>query len=369
MRIPRLVLLTASLLVLVAGSAFATKQDELDAQALKPWTLRDLPQLNNILVDVFETEPNDVCPGEPYTFGDTFHGEIGPAGDVDWVYFDCTAGDRLTIGTDEDPGFPTVDTVIELWDGACANMLTSNDDGGPGLYSLIDNYEIPATGTYALKVRGFSATSSTGNYILVGDCGPPPGVGFCPIGAYKASKINVNLPVSSDLPPTVTPSIKFNPQPGCIITDVIIDINMDHTWTGDLTITLTHTSDGGVVKSIDLLQRPGVPQTTFGCSADLVGDPESKYYFSGRADLFPLGEGALCIDPIPTGCYAVAPENTVGMDIFNGQDVGDGSWQLTITDGAGGDDGFIYNWSVHILVECPVSVDDASWADIKAEYK
>jgi len=369
MRIPRLVFLTASLLILVAGASFASKQDQLDALSIKPWTLRDLPQLNNILADVNENEPNDTCPGEAYTLGDTFHGAIAPPGDLDWVYFQCNQGDLLTIGTDADGGLPTVDTVIELWDGACGSMLTSNDDGGPGLYSLIQDYSIPATGTYALKVRGYSASSSTGNYILVGDCVPGPSVGFCPVGAYKASKINVNLPISNDLPPTECPSIKFNPQPGCIITDVVIDVNLDHTWVGDRTMTLTHTSDAGAVKSVDLLQRPGVPQSTYGCSADLIGDPEHKFYFSGRADLFPLGEGVLCINPIPTGCYAIAPENTQGMDIFNGQDVGDGTWSLTISDAAGGDDGFIYNWSVHLLVECPVSVEDATWGGIKAEYK
>ena len=158
-------------------------------------------------------------------------------------------------------------------------------------------------------------------------------------------------------------------MPGLVITDVVVDLNIEHTWAGDLTITLCHTDGGGVVTCVDLVNRPGVPQTSFGCSGDLVSDPENKYYFSSRADLDPLGE-IDCPSILDPACYNTAPENGVNdLSIFNGLPLGDGSWQLFISDSAAGDVGFVYNWSVHLLAEAPISVEPSSWGNIKASYR
>ncbi len=370
MKFAKLALFSLSILVF-ATAAFASKQDELDHQALKPWTLAEHMSLLSTAADVNETEPNNVCPGESFTPGDTFHGEL-VSGDEDWVFFNANAGDAITIGTDEDLGLPTVDTVIELWDDTCGAMLTSNDDGGPGLYSLIDGFEAPYTGQYSLKVRGF-LPDRVGNYVLLGNVVVPLGPGFCPIGTYKASKINVNAAIpdfsSTDpQPPLVTPAIKFNDQPGVIVTDVVIDLDMEHTWAGDLIITLEHTSDSGAVTAIDLVQRPGVPETGFGCDGNLVHDPENKYYFGTRPDLNTLGDD-VCREEIPGGCYAVAPENPDALTIYRGMAKGDGTWRLIISDNAAGDLGYVYNWSVHLLCESPISVEPKSWGNIKASYR
>jgi subtilisin-like proprotein convertase family protein len=363
MKASRLIAIVASLVVLTAGAAFADKASEL---AEKPWRLTDLSALSDIVVfaDVNETEPNDTCPGEAYTMGDVFHGEL-TADDQDWVTFTCNAGDRLTIGTDADGALPTVDTVIELYDDTCS-FLTSDDDGGPGLYSLIE-FDAPYTGTYNLLVRGFSG-ASLGNYILIGDCSPPPGAGFCPIGQYKGVKINANVEVSDVLGTIELDPIQFFVAPGAIVTDVVIDLEMDHTWVGDLQIMLEHTSDGGVVTTAMLLDRPGVPESTFGCSGDLVGDPENKYWFGTRPDLFTIGDD-VCETVIPQGCYNVAPENAGALEAFRGIDVGDGVWRLYITDNAAGDDGYVYNWSVHLLGEAPVGVEASTWGQVKADYR
>jgi len=199
---------------------------------------------------------------------------------------------------------------------------------------------------------------------------PDAAPGSCPVGTYKASKITVNADIPDNDPAGLcTPAIKFNPQPGLVITDVVIDICMDHTWVGDLDVVLTHTSSGGEVKTVSLLARPGVPETSFGCSGDLVCDPENKYYFGSDPALEPLGEFD-CPSVIEPGCYSVAVENVEGLEIFRGQPCGDGFWELCLVDNAGGDTGHIFNWSVHILCEAePVSVDDASWGEIKSNYR
>ena len=137
---------------------------------------------------------------------------------------------------------------------------------------------------------------------------------------------------------------------------------------GDLVITLKHTDSGGTVRTVDLLNQPGVPETGFGCAGDLVSDPESKYFFNDRADLAPLGEFD-CPAIIPGGCYSVAIESTNGMNPFRGLEKGDGVWELCITDNAAGDDGFIVNFSVHLLCEAPISVEASTWSSVKANYR
>ena len=158
--------------------------------------------------------------------------------------------------------------------------------------------------------------------------------GDCPVGVYKERKLDVNMDIPDDDPNgIVTPPIIFNPQPGVVITDVVIDLCIEHTWVGDLVITLKHTSSSGVVKTADLVNRPGVPETTFGCASDLICDPKNKYYFGSDPSLEPMGEFD-CPSEIAPGCYAVAIENPEALTIFRGQPKGDGRWELCINDNA-----------------------------------
>ncbi|NNE10484.1 MAG: hypothetical protein HKN20_18125, partial [Gemmatimonadetes bacterium] len=125
-----------------------------------------------------EVADNETCPGQEYVLDTEFQGSISPAGDVDWVFFDCNQGDLISIGTSQDGIFPTVDTVIELYEDDCTTLIDIDDDGGPGLYSQID-VAAPYTGTYHLKIRGFSSTSSAGQYQLFGSCLTPPSNDVC----------------------------------------------------------------------------------------------------------------------------------------------------------------------------------------------
>lgn len=217
----------------------------------------------------------------------------------------------------------------------------------------------------ALTVGSAAASKQEGDYVY-----PTVAPGFCPLGLYKAVKRNANLAIPDNNPAGVClPPIEFADVPDQIITDVIVDLNIEHSWIGDLIITLCHTSDAGVVKCVDLVNRPGVPQSTFGCSGDLVSDPEAKYYFSSRPDLEPLGETD-CPSDLPAGCYHTSVEAGPGaMGIFTGIPLGDGVWQVCINDNAGGDTGFVYNWSVHVLAEAPVSIEQESWGNVKASYR
>jgi hypothetical protein len=303
-------LLAALLLVLLAAPALADKAGIAEEFANKPWSLSDVMQpLTFVAADVYENEPNDVCPGESYVVGDTFHGMIS-AGDADWISFSCDAGTWITVGTDADGVLPSVDTVIELYEGDCTTLLTSDDDGGPGLYSLITNYTAPYTGTYHLKVRGYSGTSS-GNYILMGSCTVPPPSDYeaepnntCPGNVYTLGDIFHGA---------VTPGgdldwVAFSCNAGDLITmetaqddalptvDTVIELYRD-----DCTTFLTSDDDGG----------PGLYSRIDGYPAPYTGTYHLKIRgYSGTSSGSYILQGSCEPPPPPPGndtCATATP--------------------------------------------------------------
>lgn len=95
--------------------------------------------------------------GGTIALGQTVAGELlSGEGDV-WT-FSGTAGARVTIAVDS-----PVDTTLTLL-GPDASELRYNDDGGPGLNPLIEDFRLPTSGTYSIRVRGFGGR--TGPYQL-----------------------------------------------------------------------------------------------------------------------------------------------------------------------------------------------------------
>jgi len=127
-----------------------------------------------------------------------------------------------------------------------------------------------------------------------------------------------------------------------IITDLDVSLLATHTYVGDLIFTLTH-EDTGV--SVVMVDRPGVPLTTFGCSADDI-------------DLLLDDDAA---NPVETGCGslnigdAFQPNNP--LSAFNGEDIG-GTWTLTVVDLASPDPGTLDEWCLFPALSVPDSDGD-----------
>jgi hypothetical protein len=84
--------------------------------------------------------------------GDGPHGSAGDGtGDFDFIKVHATAGQQLVVGTDTPTG--PLDTVVGLYDAAGV-LVAADDDGGPGLDSLLD-FTVPASGDYYLMVSGY----------------------------------------------------------------------------------------------------------------------------------------------------------------------------------------------------------------------
>jgi len=100
--------------------------------------------------DVVEIEPNDTeASANPVSVGDTVAGVISVSCDYDTYTF--TIGEATFVTIEETAGG---DAAIQLTD-CSGDVLSCDDDSGPGFLSLIDGC-LPA-GTYCWKIRAFAA--------------------------------------------------------------------------------------------------------------------------------------------------------------------------------------------------------------------
>ena len=139
------------------------------------------------------------------------------------------------------------------------------------------------------------------------------------------------------------------------IADLNVDLIIEHTWQGDLIVTLEHLDDG---VTAGLLYRPGDSLSAgFGFSADNIGNPATgePMWLDDEADApydsaQPNGIGAVA-DPgidnvtgswIPYGAGGVMGE----LANFDNTDAA-GTWRLHVSDTATGDTGAILQYSLH----------------------
>ena len=130
--------------------------------------------------------------------------------------------------------------------------------------------------------------------------------------------------------------------------DVILAVDMDHTWVGDLRIFLYYDLACGWVDPVlgEVLCRPGLagclPLDCCGCSGDMDG-----WYWFDDAAVVSFEDG--CPSIFAPGCYG--PDyDSVGLDVFDGMPSGGCFW-IFVADGACGDEGELFEWEVHVLTE------------------
>lgn len=75
--------------------------------------------------------------------------------DVDLYRFEANAGARITARTERPPGGQEVDTILRLFNDAGQQLAFNDDCPGGGLYSCINNFNLPGAGIYYAGVSGF----------------------------------------------------------------------------------------------------------------------------------------------------------------------------------------------------------------------
>ena len=110
-------------------------------------------------------------------------------------------------------------------------------------------------------------------------------------------------------------------------------LEVEHTFVGDIVAKLTHEDTGTSAMVID---RPGVPTSTFGCSGDNV-----RVRLSDRAELSVEGQ---CIPANPVAIEGVFAPNEA-LAAFNEEGLA-GTWTLEVRDMQAGDTGSLISWAL-----------------------
>ncbi len=102
------------------------------------------------------------------SYGTSVTGKIGADNQADIYAFYGRQGELVSIAMTRMDG--NLDAYLELLDGT-QQVVTQNDDGGNGQNALINNFPLPASGTYFVRARRYTGNTgdpeTTGAYVLV----------------------------------------------------------------------------------------------------------------------------------------------------------------------------------------------------------
>ena len=192
---------------------------------------------------------------------------------------------------------------------------------------------------------------------------------YCPLTGYKSAIMTGNFPIADLGSVTVGPLP--TPPDGSFISDVIVDLQIQHTWVGDLIASVSWDDDCNPatpsIGPVNVLCRQLLvgcaTSGCCGCSGDLIC--ANTYEFSDAA-VAELGDPS-CTTTLAGGCYKPALDSPNPLSVFDGR-LKRGCWYLTVTDNAGGDSGTICAWSIHILNQL-TATEHTSWGSVKALYQ
>ncbi|HET9316714.1 MAG TPA: M36 family metallopeptidase [Vicinamibacteria bacterium] len=207
--------------------------------------------------------------------------------------------------------------------GASSYVIEVDDDpafGSINFTATVSATTTQATGlsggtTYFWRVRGTNPCAAGGNSTVfsftTGLCRSP------------------NLPIPDNNPTGVTDTMVI--AAGGPITDLNVSITASHTWVGDLIFTLTNTTTS---TSAIVIDRPGVPASTFGCSNDniqVIMDDEGA---NGPVEV-------MCATTPPALFGSPTPNNP--LTVFDSQALA-GTWTIRAADVVGSDTGTLQEW-------------------------
>jgi subtilisin-like proprotein convertase family protein len=139
---------------------------------------------------------------------------------------------------------------------------------------------------------------------------------------------NVTLPIPDGNATGVTDTFVIGASG--TIQDLNASVLISHTWVGDLAVTLTHLDTG---KSQVIIDRPGVPASTFGCSGDNIN--------AALDDEAAAAVESQCQSAGTAIAGTFRPNNP--LSIFDGDSLA-GTWTLKVADLAGSDIGTLTQW-------------------------
>jgi subtilisin-like proprotein convertase family protein len=170
----------------------------------------------------------------------------------------------------------------------------------------------------------------------------------------RATGLNIPIPDQGSIS---SPAIVLTNSAQLEVHEIVVGVEIEHSFSGDVVITLIHTPPGGPPNDATavLLERPDGGT----CASPLVwggqeyqfGD-SSQHWFCG---LVPSNQ--VCADPA-----------FGDLDDFDGIRGGEGTWWLSIQDTQFLDVGVFHGWTLYATMGPIISVEDTSWGQVKAKY-
>jgi subtilisin-like proprotein convertase family protein len=255
-------------------------------------------------------------------------------GDDDWVAFPVSQGGDIEVNALFTDANGDVDIYLRDPNGAAVTAGISTTDN-----ELIEHTAL-MSGLYRLRATLFDDPDGNGNvYDLAIRTGCPDPTGA---GTTFSDALTAPLPVPDGNPVGITNCIAI-PAAG-VITDLNVDVNLTHTYVGDLTVLLKHEDTGTVATIIDRPGHPGAP-----CSQndiDAVLDDEA--FSPVESECF-AGTPAISGTFIPNGA----------LSVFDGESMA-GDWTLRVIDAASSDLGTLNSWSIIATVLPPTATPTAT---------
>jgi hypothetical protein len=202
----------------------------------------------------------------------------------------------------------------------------------------------------------------------------------CNLQGYKSEVQTLSpaavIPDNNATGVTVGPIVLPPDSPVTTIGDVVIDLRAAHTFIGDLEARVLYdeTCDGTIDAVAIILCRPGATScghfnSPFGCGTDLVCTNTYNFDDTGATGLGLNAAGACLTSPTVNagGCFKPTGVGSSLLSVFEGRRKG-GCWFLNVRDMAATDTGTICAWSVHILNNVTIGVEQRSWSQAKVLY-
>jgi subtilisin-like proprotein convertase family protein len=231
-------------------------------------------------------------------------------------------------------------------DGNGSTFTFDPSIGGPGLVSVTYLVNDFCTGASTTLTDDINVTNNPPEIICVGS-------GTIPMTGSQSSSPGIAIPDGVIAGVTVT----MNVTEDVTITDLDVSLNIAQTWVGDLIVTVK--SPAGTMATI--VDRPGVPTSSFGCNGDnIVATLDDEAATPVESE---------CAGSAPTINGSFIPNNP--LSIFDGESTL-GIWELTVSDVLAPDPGTLNSWGIDYDYEVTapvldVTLDGSGNATVNAE--
>lgn len=145
--------------------------------------------------------------------------------------------------------------------------------------------------------------------------------------------VTPGVAIPDNTPAGLDSSISIPAGVGGLVDDLDVVFKATHSFIGDMIVKLSH--NGGPARA--LMDRPGFPASTFGCSGD---NPDIVFDDEGASAV-----ETSCVPTTNPGYPVVGGHYTPNDELsyFDGQDLS-GTWTLNVSDSYSGDTGVLLEW-------------------------